>query len=201
MNRITMAIGALALSATSAMSATYDPTFVESSGNRPFSEGDITGVRDIGTIDAGESVGIAGRIVRAVDTWSFTTVTDWMISFVDLAIDDQQFFDSSNIEVPEGDFASNDDTTTAIFSIFQEGIAEAVYSATITATKGGVGTEDLLSYNGGAGVFTLVIDGQPRSPGATYDIGVSTVPLPAAGWLLFAGVGGLAAMKRRKKAA
>ena len=29
---------------------------------------------------------------------------------------------------------------------------------------------------------------------------MSAVPLPAAGWMLIAGLGGLAAMKRRKKA-
>ena len=165
------------------------------------SEGDTTGTLYVGTVGSGQSVGLAGRIVTAVDTWMFTTLTDWSISFVDLMIDDQQYFDSSDITDPAGSFAGNGDTTTAIFSIFQEGIVEAVYSATITAKLGGVGTEGLLDYSGEAGVFTLVIDGQRGSPGATYDIGISAVPLPAAGWLLLAGVGGLAAMKRRKKAA
>ncbi|MBT8460480.1 MAG: VPLPA-CTERM sorting domain-containing protein, partial [Boseongicola sp.] len=102
------------------------------------------------------------------------------------------------IDPAPNNFASNGDTTTAIFSIFKDGIADAVYSATISATQGGTDTEDLFNYSGEAGVFTLVIDGQRGSPGATYDIGISAVPLPAAGWLLLAGVGGLAAMKRRK---
>jgi hypothetical protein len=34
----------------------------------------------------------------------------------------------------------------------------------------------------------------------SYDVIVAPVPLPAAGWLLIGGLGGLAAMKRRKKA-
>jgi hypothetical protein len=33
-----------------------------------------------------------------------------------------------------------------------------------------------------------------------FDTAVSPVPLPAAGWMLLAGLGGIAAMKRRKKA-
>ena len=44
--------------------------------------------------------------------------------------------------------------------------------------------------------------GEPGGGGSKsgYD-GFGVIPLPAAGWLLLAGVGGLAAMRRRKKAA
>ena len=35
---------------------------------------------------------------------------------------------------------------------------------------------------------------------ASYSVVPSPVPLPAAGWMLIAGLGGLVAMKRRKKA-
>lgn len=34
----------------------------------------------------------------------------------------------------------------------------------------------------------------------SYDVRIDPIPLPAAGWLLLGGLGGLAAMKRRKKA-
>jgi hypothetical protein len=45
-------------------------------------------------------------------------------------------------------------------------------------------------YNDGWKLRSISVDYEP-----------SVVPLPAAGWMLFAGLGGLAAMKRRRKAA
>ncbi|MEM8774354.1 MAG: VPLPA-CTERM sorting domain-containing protein [Pseudomonadota bacterium] len=199
MNKISMTIAAVLFSATSAVATTFNPIVIESNGNRPGAGGDITSTLDLGVIAPNTDVGIAGRIVTAVDTWSFETLTPWSISFVDLPIDDQQFFDSSDITNPAGNFASNGDTTSAIFSIFEVGNATALFSQEITATDGGVGTENLLNFSGLAGSFILEIDGQPGSPGATYDIGISSVPLPAAAWLLLAGVGGLSVMKRRRK--
>lgn len=54
----------------------------------------------------------------------------------------------------------------------------------------------------GAGMFTQGIWSNPEGGVSTLVVSakVDVVPLPAAGWLLLAGVGGLAAMKRRKKA-
>lgn len=51
-------------------------------------------------------------------------------------------------------------------------------------------------------VYALFGDGAGDSDldDIVMKISVETVPLPAAGWLLIAGMGGLAAMKRRKKA-
>ncbi|MEM9394486.1 MAG: VPLPA-CTERM sorting domain-containing protein [Pseudomonadota bacterium] len=71
---------------------------------------------------------------------------------------------------------------------------------------------DVLDVNGGSGEFTFwarsgmdsfVLDA--ADPDGTsrenlrWSVEVSPVPLPAAGWLLLAGVGGLAAMKRKKR--
>lgn len=52
----------------------------------------------------------------------------------------------------------------------------------------------------GLNIFTVSItDACCSSGGYTFTYGaVEPVPLPAAGWLLLAGVGGIAAMKRRK---
>ena len=205
-----MAIGALAFSASTAFAATYDPVNVESNGNRPDAGGDQSGpatVIDPNPIGEGQNVGIAGRIVNAVDQWSFTTEVAWSISFVDLDIDDQAFFDSSDITNPPsgGGFnpAGNGDPTVAIFSILLESDNSVLYSTgPIAATAAGAGTEGLLDYTGVAGTYILKIDGsgqQGGNEGATYDIGISTVPVPAAGLLLMAGVGGLAALKRRRK--
>ncbi|AEI94189.1 hypothetical protein RLO149_c022130 [Roseobacter litoralis Och 149] len=199
MDKYLMTLSAALLSASGAMAATFDPIYIESTGNRPNATGDITGVLDLGLIAAGSDVGVAGRIVTAVDTWKFQTDTGWFIRFVDLPIDDQLFFDSSNIINPVGSFAGNGDTTTAIFSILDATDSSVLFTNTVTAAALGAGTENALDFTGVAGSFLLKIDGQSSSPGATYDIGISTVPLPAAAWLLLAGVGGLVAVKRRQK--
>ena len=206
MNKFALVLGALALSAGSAMATTFDPIFVESSGNRPSSEGDITGTRVITPdIGAGDAVGLAGRIVNAVDKWEFTVLRGWSIGFVDLDLDDQKFFDSSNITDPCAGCEDNGDVTSAIFSIFEASdLSTAIFTTnSIDAVNGG-GTENTaLDFVGVAGTYVLKIDGSQAStnnPGATYDIGITAVPLPAAGWMLIAGLGGLAAMRRRKKA-
>ena len=55
------------------------------------------------------------------------------------------------------------------------------------------------------GTFRSVLFDNTASTGAGYAYGnisydvAAVVPLPAAGWLLFAGLGGLAAMRRRKQ--
>ncbi|MEO9574259.1 MAG: VPLPA-CTERM sorting domain-containing protein [Tateyamaria sp.] len=199
MNKVLMTISAILMSASGAMAATFDPIYIESTGNRPDATGDITGTTDLGLITSGADVGIAGRIVTAVDKWRFQTNTGWFIRFVDLPIDDQLYFDSSDITNPAGSFAGNGDTTTAIFSILDATDDSVLFTNTVTAAAFGAGTENALDFTGTAGSFILKIDGQNGSPGATYDIGLSTVPLPAAAWLLLAGVGGLAAVKRRQK--
>ncbi|WP_131802808.1 VPLPA-CTERM sorting domain-containing protein [Cognatiyoonia sediminum] len=193
-------LSAVLLPGSGATAATFDAIYIESTDNRPGSTGDISGANDLGLIADGSQIGIAGRIVSAEDMWRFQTDAGWVIGFVDLPIDDQLYFDSSNITNPIGDFADNADTTTAIFSIFDASDNSLLFSNTISAAAFGVGTQSELDYSGTAGSFLLRIDGQDGSPGATYDIGISTVPLPGAVWLLLAGVGGLAAMKRRKNA-
>lgn len=208
MNRFTLAIAAFALSAGSAMSATYSPINLESNGNRPGATSDNNSPAQVvnpDPIGPGQNVGIAGRIVNSIDQWEFTTEVEWSMSFVDLHIDDQAYFDNSDIVTPpsDDDFdpAGNGDPSRAAFSLWQDG--SMLYDfGVIFATDGGVGTEDALDYSGVAGTFLLKIDGrgfEPRNRGATYDIGISTVPVPAAGLLLLAGLGGLGVMKRRQK--
>lgn len=74
-----------------------------------------------------------------------------------------------------------------------------VYDFTTPPASGSFGIGTL------TGVVTFVLDATdgvfPNNPDevATWDLELSKVPLPAAGWMLFAGLGGLAALRRRKK--
>lgn len=93
--------------------------------------------------------------------------------------------------------------TASVFSVLlKAGNAYSVFLFDITPSTGsafagtfdtqlaglvnGGGTGQDLSHLEVAGVFT----GAPPSP----------IPLPAAGWMLLAGIGGIAALKRRRKA-
>ncbi|MEM8579922.1 MAG: VPLPA-CTERM sorting domain-containing protein, partial [Pseudomonadota bacterium] len=61
----------------------------------------------------------------------------------------------------------------------------------------------VLTFSGfkvGDDIFESFITQERENNEATLTAKLEAVPLPAAGWLLVAGLGGLAAMKRRKKA-
>ena len=61
-----------------------------------------------------------------------------------------------------------------------------------------------LLFSAGAGNYVLQVDGSgAHAPGngvGLYDIRISAVPLPASAFLLIAGLAGMGAMARRKKA-
>ncbi|MEM8822354.1 MAG: VPLPA-CTERM sorting domain-containing protein [Pseudomonadota bacterium] len=59
-------------------------------------------------------------------------------------------------------------------------------------------TGGTLSFRSISGTRTLGINNATILPGDP--LAVSSVPLPAAGWMLLAGLGGLVALKRRRKA-
>lgn len=61
------------------------------------------------------------------------------------------------------------------------------------------------TWSGGDGVFDVTLwyfEGNESQAQLISNLGdyVAPIPLPAAGWMLLAGIGGIAAMKRRKKA-
>lgn len=75
----------------------------------------------------------------------------------------------------------------------------------VTKESDSQGLYTLSNLFGGKDVATLTFSaaliGDPRAPdNSDYTIAsLSTVPLPAAGWMLLAGLGGMAAMKRRRQ--
>lgn len=65
-------------------------------------------------------------------------------------------------------------------------------------------TDSSLSFFASAGTYLFGLnaalpDGEERSV-SSYTFDVAAVPVPAAGWLLFAGLGGLVAARRKRKA-
>lgn len=109
------------------------------------------------------------------------------------------------------DFAFEYDLDTT--GAFQAGITAAdlfpldlreivIHGAFLNPGIGGVGNEmagnDLFD-NGGYSNFVPVAAGDIRLVSGP-DMAVAPVPLPAAGWLLVAGLGGMAALRRRKRA-
>lgn len=53
--------------------------------------------------------------------------------------------------------------------------------------------------SGSADIFADSGFGNAISHVSFYDTGLGVIPLPAAGWMLLAGIGGMAALRRRKK--
>jgi len=81
-----------------------------------------------------------------------------------------------------------------------------VHGAFLPAGIGGVGTEgpgNALFDDGGYSNFVPVAAGEIRRTNLNpaQVMGLTPVPLPAAGWLLVGGVAGLAALRRRQRAA
>ncbi|MEM9393190.1 MAG: THxN family PEP-CTERM protein [Pseudomonadota bacterium] len=87
-----------------------------------------------------------------------------------------------------------------------EGCADRVVAETNveSSTPFNVNGQDyVLTFSGfkvGDDIFESFITEERKDNEATLTAKLEAVPLPAAGWLLVAGLGGLAAMKRRKKA-
>lgn len=132
---------------------------------------------------------------------------------------DYQFFafggGSLTIAVNSSDF----DTMISLFEDDGSSVGNLTGSLLGTDDDGGSGLNSLLSFASlsegqyvlAVGAFSMSesiarsgIADENSSAGSytatfTPDVNVSPVPLPAAGWLLLAGVGGLVATKRRRK--
>ena len=187
--------------AGSAVTVTPDILIVESNQNRGngTSEGDIVQT-DFGDI-SGQIAGWAGRIVDATDSVTFNTTDAFDVDFVDLTyvlggdIDGCAGFDGSDCST---DSANNEDGRVATFTLTNNDNNLLSLTSQFTSS---VDAGTRIFSDVPAGSYTFTITGLSGDAGSAYDIAIAAVPVPAAGFLLLGGLGGLVAMRRRTKAA
>jgi hypothetical protein len=145
---------------------------------------------------------IFGRIVDSIDNFSFgfTAASSFDISWIfggyDLAgggFVAESGFVSEGISDKTATFRLLEDLGGGSFSL----VDFADFTTDVTS-----GPEVI--FSAGPGNYVFQVDGSGSNASGSgvglYDIRISAVPLPAAGWLLLAGVGGLVAVRRRKNA-
>ncbi len=116
----------------------------------------------------------------------------------------QTFNNESEVTVFEVTFGSTIDfpESVTVEAVLGGAVVALVGSITNTAAQAGAtlsfaGTFDALKFTD----TSAILDGRPLYDGFDLDsVSVSPVPLPATGLLLLGGLGGIAAMRRRKKA-
>ena len=159
---------------------------------------DLDGVGTLGP----DTFEIYGRIVDSVDNFSFgfTATTGFNISWI---------FGGYNLE-SDGSFVSQSGFVSegsaekkATLKLLDANNTNSVLQSVDFQTDVTSGPEVI--FSAGAGDYVIQIDGSGsvNAPGngvGLYDIQISAVPLPASALFLLAGVAGLGAVARRKKA-
>jgi len=107
----------------------------------------------------------------------------------------QSFFSIQNLDTSGYLTTSGNCSTAGVISVLDDVSCDSVNGA-----EGIAGNPPPITFSSlDAGSYRVAFfeNGNPTSVQA--DFRVSAVPLPAAGWLMIAGLGGLAAMRRRRK--
>ena len=191
-------LGVAAGTSASAVTVQPDVLIIESNQNR----GDGSAPGDIGNSDSGDfglitgTAGIAGRIVNAIDTFTFETAFDFNVDFVNLLdtsgvdIDDCEGFDGSDCS----DGSANNEEGRLARITLDDGFTTLSQDFTSTLPAG-----TSIFSNVGAGSYTLRIEGISGSAGSAYDIAISAVPIPAGLPLLLSAFGMAGFVMRKKK--
>jgi len=152
----------------------------------------------LGTLGADDVFNIHGRIVNSNDVYEFIADSsfriDWIFGGYDLETEDP--FDSevrSDNNGISGFVARPEGADGSDMAIFLNGVAADGNNFMTNITSG----PSTIFGTQAAGTYTLLLSGINQRD-ALYDIRISAVPLPASSLLLLAGLGGLAAMRRRK---
>ncbi|WP_375229076.1 VPLPA-CTERM sorting domain-containing protein [Roseobacter sp. S98] len=174
---------------------------------------DSTGPINLGILSAGDVFGVYGRIVGAVDRFSFTfkAAKDFEIAF---DLDGYEVFDSgksgptSFVETSgliNQALLGNENNTggkRVKFSLAGAGGTDETFRTTNLFGPSVTDADRVLFTGTEGGFYTFSIDGLGENTAALYDINITTtpVPLPAGVLLLVTGVAGLGFMRRRKTA-
>lgn len=199
--------GAVSLAATASTAATL--SYTEGKRDTVLGStklGDVKGVNrafDIGDLGAGSSAYLYGRMVGAVDAYSFSSAKGTKISFAFGG-----FETASGIARTSGFVSLGANPNTSVFRIRNaanpsEIVAERTFTSGITSVYDN--DESALIFSVGPGDYLFEINGRGQGntgrTAALYDIEISAVPLPASSLLLLGGLGALGALRRKAKKA
>jgi hypothetical protein len=228
--KLSLIAGIAALSFVTTAEAVPFTGFTEGSRDRVVGTADVVdadpvapGVQ-IGTISPG-IFGLYGRIAGSKDVFEFMVNNPTTISF---DFDGYTTTDTSVDSVPaitrgagesglmgvaaklpdnvpgnrDNNFSTLTPPKTVVFQLSDGGAINL--SQSFTTDINSLNTLSSLIFSVGPGHYTLTVDGTTganQGSIAFYDLNITPVPLPAAGWMLIAGLGALAGLARKRRAA